>query len=40
MALTVALSVGFAAMPESMLGAACLGLVVVWWALAVPTAYR
>ena len=36
MALTLALSVGFAAMPESMLGASCLGLVVIWWALAVP----
>jgi hypothetical protein len=33
-ALVLALSVGFAAMPESMLGTACLGLVVVWWALA------
>jgi len=33
-ALTLALSVGFAAMPESALGTACLGLVVVWWALA------
>jgi hypothetical protein len=33
-ALTLALSVGFAAMPESMLGTACLGLVVVWWSLA------
>jgi hypothetical protein len=32
--LTVVLSVGFAAMPESALGTACLGLVVVWWALA------
>ncbi len=35
-ALTVALSVGNAWMPESMLGASCLGLVVIWWALAVP----
>jgi hypothetical protein len=35
-ALLVALSVGFAAMPESMMGTACLGLVVGWWALAVP----
>jgi len=34
-ALLLALSVGFAAMPESMLGSACLGLVVVWWGLAV-----
>jgi hypothetical protein len=34
-ALLIALSVGFAAMPESMLGASCLGLVVGWWALAV-----
>ena len=34
MALTVALSVGFAAMPESVLGTACLALVVFWWALA------
>jgi hypothetical protein len=34
-ALMLALSVGFAAMPESMLGSACLGLVVVWWSLAV-----
>ena len=34
LALTVVLSVGFAAMPESALGTACLGLVVVWWALA------
>ena len=33
-ALTLALSVGFAAMPESALGTACLGLVVFWWALA------
>jgi hypothetical protein len=33
-ALVLALSVGFAAMPESMLGTACLGLVVGWWALA------
>jgi hypothetical protein len=33
-ALTVALSVGFAAMPESALGTACLGLVALWWALA------
>lgn len=33
-ALVLALSVGFAAMPESMLGTACLGLVVVWWSLA------
>jgi hypothetical protein len=32
--LTVVLSVGFAAMPESALGTACLGLVVIWWALA------
>lgn len=33
--LTVALAVGFAAMPESAFGTACLGLVVVWWAIAV-----
>ena len=33
-ALTVALSVGFAAMPESALGTACLALVVFWWSLA------
>ena len=33
-ALTVALSVGFAAMPESMLGTADLAVVVVWWAVA------
>jgi hypothetical protein len=33
-ALTVVLSIGFAAMPESALGTACLALVVVWWALA------
>ena len=33
-ALTLVLSVGFAAMPESALGTACLGLVVFWWALA------
>lgn len=32
--LTLVLSVGFAAMPESALGTACLGLVVLWWALA------
>lgn len=32
--LTAVLSVGFAAMPESPLGAGCLGLVVFWWALA------
>jgi hypothetical protein len=32
--LTVVLSVGFAAMPESALGTACLGLVVFWWVLA------
>jgi hypothetical protein len=32
--LTVVLSIGFAAMPESALGTACLGLVVLWWALA------
>ena len=31
--LTLVLSVGFAAMPESALGTACLGLVVFWWAL-------
>jgi hypothetical protein len=33
-ALTVALAVGFAAMPESALGTACLALVVFWWSLA------
>ncbi|HCB04709.1 MAG TPA: hypothetical protein DEQ43_10765 [Nocardioides bacterium] len=33
-ALTLALAVGFAAMPESPFGTACLGLVVIWWALA------
>jgi hypothetical protein len=33
-ALTVVLALGFAAMPESALGTACLGLVVFWWALA------
>ena len=32
--LTMALSIGFAAMPESAFGSACLSLVVVWWALA------
>jgi hypothetical protein len=32
--LTLVLSVGFAAMPESALGTACLGLVVFWWTLA------
>jgi hypothetical protein len=35
-ALTVVLSIGFAAMPESALGTACLVLVVTWWALAAP----
>ena len=34
-ALLLAMSLGWAAMPESTLGAACLGLVAVWWALAV-----
>jgi hypothetical protein len=34
-ALTVVLAIGFAAMPESGLGTACLVLVVVWWTLAV-----
>jgi hypothetical protein len=34
LALTVVLSVGFAAMPESALGTMCLGLVVFWWMLA------
>ena len=34
LALVVVLSVGFAAMPESALGTACLVLVVIWWALA------
>jgi hypothetical protein len=33
--LTIALAVGFAAMPDSAFGTACLGLVVVWWAIAV-----
>jgi hypothetical protein len=33
--LTIALSVGFAAMPESWLGTACIGVVVLWWAIAV-----
>jgi hypothetical protein len=32
-ALTVVLSIGFAAMPESTLGTACLAAVVLWWAL-------
>jgi len=32
------LSIGFAALPESPLGTACLALVVVWWALAVTDA--
>jgi len=32
--LTLVLSVGFAAMPESGLGALCLGVVVLWWMLA------
>jgi hypothetical protein len=32
--LVLALSVGFAAMPESVLGTACLGSVVGWWAVA------
>jgi len=32
--LTLVLSLGFAAMPESPLGTLCLGLVVFWWALA------
>jgi hypothetical protein len=35
LALTVLLAIGFAAMPESGLGTACLTLVVVWWTLAV-----
>ena len=34
LAVTVALSIGFAAMPESALGTMCLGVVVVWWMLA------
>lgn len=34
LALTVVLSVGFAAMPESALGTMCLGVVVFWWMLA------
>lgn len=34
LALTVVLSIGFAAMPESALGTMCLGLVVFWWMLA------
>jgi len=33
-ALTLVLSLGFAAMPESALGTVCLGVVVFWWALA------
>ncbi len=33
-ALTLVLSLGFAAMPESALGTVCLGVVVLWWALA------
>ena len=33
-ALTLALAVGFAAMPESPFGTACLGLVALWWAQA------
>jgi hypothetical protein len=32
--LTLVLSLGFAAMPESALGTVCLGVVVLWWALA------
>jgi len=32
---TALLSTAFAALPESALGAACLALVVLWWALAV-----
>jgi hypothetical protein len=31
---TAVLSIGFAAMPESALGTMCLGVVVLWWALA------
>ena len=34
LALTLVLSVGFAAMPESALGTMCLGVVVFWWMLA------
>lgn len=34
LAVTVVLSVGFAAMPESALGTMCLGVVVLWWMLA------
>ena len=34
LAVTVVLSIGFAAMPESALGTMCLGVVVVWWTLA------
>jgi hypothetical protein len=34
LAVTVVLSIGFAAMPESALGTLCLGVVVVWWTLA------
>jgi len=34
LAVTVVLSVGFAAMPESALGTMCLGVVVFWWMLA------
>ncbi len=33
-ALTLVLSMGFAAMPESPMGTLCLGVVVFWWALA------
>ena len=33
-ALTLVLSLGFAAMPESPMGTLCLGVVVFWWALA------
>jgi hypothetical protein len=34
LAVTIVLSIGFAAMPESALGTMCLGVVVVWWTLA------
>ena len=34
LAVTVVLSIGFAAMPESALGTMCLGVVVFWWMLA------
>jgi hypothetical protein len=33
LAVTIVLSIGFAAMPESALGTLCLGVVVFWWTL-------